>query len=101
MEKSGRLAFLYNQSVQYQHGMVVKVYIIHSNKSRNSFLALTRTADLAKDVARFLVHFNSAYVPELEPNRNIYAFRNGIYYTRKDTFIPYEIEDENRKARLE
>lgn len=58
----------------------------------DSYFLLIKTPHIARDVAMFLSHLNCVYLPELVQNRNLFSFRNGLYFTIKDRFIPYQIE---------
>lgn len=66
-----------------------------------NFLKLTKSSGLPREISQFLTYFNSSYFPELRSNSYLWAFNNGVYYSRKDIFVSYSVEEENKKARTE
>jgi hypothetical protein len=77
----------------WQKHMTLEDYVINCcdmDVETDDFLKLTYGNRTAKDVAAFLCHHNSPFFCEIKKNRNIFSFRNGIYYINKAIFIPYE-----------
>ena len=54
------------------------------------FDMVTSAFGMMKETTKFVTGFKSNMFPDLEPNRYLLAFNNGIYYTMKDAFLPYE-----------
>ena len=51
---------------------------------------LTVSKDNASNVTKHLMHSQDTEFQDLIPDRHVFSFKNGIYITSTDTFIPYE-----------
>ena len=51
---------------------------------------LTISKDNAANVTKHLIHCHDTEFQDLKSDRHVFSFRNGIYVTTTDTFIPYE-----------
>ena len=51
---------------------------------------MTVSKDNAANVTKHLINAHDTEFSDLKPDRHVFSFKNGIYITTTDTFIPYE-----------
>lgn len=54
-----------------------------------NWLLLTSSKDMDKQLEAYFIKTFDARLPTLSPNRNMFSFKNGIYFTILDKFIQY------------
>lgn len=58
-----------------------------------NWLLLTSSKDMDKQIESYFMKTSDSRLTTLKINRNMFSFKNGIYFTVADKFIPYGSED--------
>jgi phage/plasmid-associated DNA primase len=56
--------------------------------------AFTDSANNARNAIEYLTHCVDWQFPQIKKDRNVFAFRNGIYVTKQDEFFPYPVSED-------
>ena len=72
----------------------IKDFVYHASRKEtnwNQWLNMTHAKGNAASAADYLACCRDVQFPVLVKDRNLYAFRNGVYDTREDAFYAYEL----------
>lgn len=64
--------------------------MIDKNTNYEQWCNLTSSRDSVRSVLSYLSNSEDPEFPLLSPDRHLFAFRNGLYFAKQNTFYPYD-----------